>query len=260
MNTNSATSLATMPLRRILAAYATETKFECLRIWRSPKFSIPTLFLPVAFYLLLGVAMAGARAQGHGPSDAFIFVSFVIYGTLAPGLLGIASSLSSDRAQRIVEFKRALPAPFACFVVSKVSSAVVLSIAVTTLIVVLAATVGGVSLSIGQFAVVGALAVVGSLPVSAVGICVATWSSPSGASAIGGSLLVAMAILAGLFYPLPGALNALRPIWPTYHVQQLSLAAIGEPIGGNPHVSIFALIGFAVVFGTLAARRIARSG
>ena len=95
-----------MPLRRIVAAYLAETKFECLRIARSPAFVIPILLLPVGFYLLLGIAMAEARMARQGPSDEFIFVSFLVYGMLAPGLLGVSSLLASDRAQRILEYRQ----------------------------------------------------------------------------------------------------------------------------------------------------------
>jgi hypothetical protein len=102
---------------RIVSAYLAEAKFECLRVLRSPEFTIPMLLLPLGFYLLLGIAMAGMRAQRQGPGDVFIFVSFLVYGIVAPGLLGVSSLLASDRVQGIVEYKRALPAPFGSLVI-----------------------------------------------------------------------------------------------------------------------------------------------
>jgi ABC-2 type transport system permease protein len=248
----------TMPPRRIVSAYLEETKFECLRVLRSPGFTIPILLLPLGFYLLMGVAMAEMRAQRHGPGDAYIFVSFLVYGVLAPGLLGVSSLLASDRVQRIVEYKRALPAPFGSVVIAKLLMAVSLSIMVIVLIVVIAATLGRVPLTVGQFAATAAIALAGVLPISAIGLYLATRASPSGVSPIAGALLVGMAILAGLFYPLPGALSTLRPIWPTYHLQQVSLAAVGSPTGGSVVINVLALIGFTLVFGLLAAKRLTR--
>jgi ABC-2 type transport system permease protein len=247
-----------MPPRRIVFAYLEETKFECLRVLRSPGFTIPILLLPLGFYLLMGVAMAEMRAQRHGPGDAYIFVSFLVYGVLAPGLLGVSSLLASDRVQRIVEYKRALPAPFGSVVIAKLLMAVSLSITVIVLIVVIAATLGRVPLTVGQFAATAAIALAGVLPISAIGLYLATRASPSGVSPIAGALLVGMAILAGLFYPLPGALSTLRPIWPTYHLQQVSLAAVGSPTGGSVVINVLALIGFTLVFGLLAAKRLTR--
>jgi ABC-2 type transport system permease protein len=245
-----------MPLGRTLRAYLTETTFECRRVLRSPAFVIPILALPVGFYLLLGIAMAGARAARQGPSDAYIFVSFLVYGMLAPGLLGVSSLLASDRMQRILEYKRALPAPFGSVVVAKLLMAVALSLGVVVLITVLGATLGRVPLTTGQFIATGAIALAGVAPISAIGLWLATRVAPSGVSPTAGGLLVAMAMLAGLFYPLPGVLAALRPLWPTYHIQQLSLAALGIVPTDAYWSSTFALLGFTVVFGVLAARRL----
>jgi ABC-2 type transport system permease protein len=243
---------------RIVSAYFAEAKFECLRVLRSPGFTIPMLLLPLGFYLLLGIAMAGMRAQRQGPGDVFIFVSFLVYGIVAPGLLGVSSLLANDRAHGIVEYKRALPAPFGSLVVAKLLMAIALSVAVIVLIIVLATTLGRVPLGLGQFAAAGAIALAGVLPISAIGLYLATRAAPSGVSPIAGALLVGMAILGGLFYPLPGALSTLRLLWPTYHLQQLSLGALGLTTDNNLVTNVIALIGFTAIFGILAARSLVR--
>jgi ABC-2 type transport system permease protein len=258
MTSENTNAQAMMPPWRIVAAYLAEAKFECLRVLRSPGFTIPMLLLPLGFYLLLGIAMAGMRAQRQGPGDVFIFVSFLVYGIVAPGLLGVSSLLASDRVQGIVEYKRALPAPFGSLVIAKLLMAIALSITVIVLIIVLATTLGRVPLSAGQFAATGAIVLAGVLPVSAIGLYLATRAAPSGVSPIAGALLVGMAILGGLFYPLPGALSTLRVLWPTYHLQQLSLAALGLATDDNLVINAIALIGYAAIFGFLAARRLAR--
>jgi ABC-2 type transport system permease protein len=188
----------------------------------------------------------------------FIFVSFLVYGIVAPGLLGVSSLLASDRVQGIVEYKRALPAPFGSLVIAKLLMAMALSSAVIVMIIVLATTLGRVPLGAGQFAAAGAIVLAGVLPVSAIGLYLATRAAPSGVSPIAGALLVGMAILGGLFYPLPGALSTLRPLWPTYHLQQLSLAALGLSTNRNLTINVLALIGFTVAFGFLAAKRLVR--
>lgn len=240
----------------ILHAYLAETKFECLRVLRTPGFSIPILVLPVAFYLLLGVAMA----RGAGVGSVFFFVGFAVYGVLGPGLIGIGSLLSADRSQGILEFKRALPMPYASYVISKLLMAIILSTVVTIVIGLLAAFVGGVALNAGQFTLIAVVVVLGVAPVSAIGLVIASYAPPSGASAIAGTLLVAMAILAGLFYPLPPTFETLRAIWPTYHLQQLGLAAAAEASRGSVLGHVAVLIGFTAAFGFIAARRLARPG
>jgi ABC-2 type transport system permease protein len=249
-----------MSASMIARAYLRETWFECLRVLRTPGFSIPILVLPVGFYLLLGVVMAKGRADaaGGGPGNLYWFTSFAVYGVLAPGLIGISSLLASDRSQGILEYKRAVPMPYAAYVVSKLFMAIILSMVVTALIGVLAAAVGGVSLSLGEFLGVAGIVVLGVAPVSALGLSIASYASASGSSAIAGTLLVLMAILAGLFYPLPSTLDALRAIWPTYHLQQLALASVDEPSVGSTVEHVSVLLGMTAVFAVLAARRLAR--
>ena len=49
-----------MPPGRVLRAYLTEAKYECLRMLRAPSFGVIFLSLPVLLYLLFGVVLFGA--------------------------------------------------------------------------------------------------------------------------------------------------------------------------------------------------------
>jgi ABC-2 type transport system permease protein len=161
--------------------------------------------------------------------------------------------------QKIVEYKRALPAPYGSQVVAKLLMAIALSIAVIVLLIGLGATLGRVPLNAGQFGAIGTIVLAGVFPVSAIGSYLATRAAPSGVSPIAGALLVGMAILGGLFYPLPGVLSTLRPLWPTYHLQQLCLAALGQATAYSPATHVVALIAITGLFGLLAASRLARA-
>lgn len=43
-------------------AYLQEARFEFLRLWRSPSFSLPVLLFPPLFYLLFGEIFGGNRS------------------------------------------------------------------------------------------------------------------------------------------------------------------------------------------------------
>jgi len=58
---------------------------------------------------------------------------------------------------------------------------------------------------------------------------------------------------------LPAFLQRVAPLWPSYHLDRLALAAVGmnnEPL--LPHLLLLAV--FAVVFALLATRRLRRYG
>ena len=64
-----------MPWQRTVALYLNEARFECLRVLRNPEFAVPVIALPIALYLLMGVAMADMRNQpgAHAISDVGVF-------------------------------------------------------------------------------------------------------------------------------------------------------------------------------------------
>jgi ABC-2 type transport system permease protein len=58
---------------------------------------------------------------------------------------------------------------------------------------------------------------------------------------------------------LPKVLQQIAPLWPSYHLDRIALAAVGlAQDAWWPHVLVLA--GFAAVFFLLAARRLRRNG
>jgi ABC-2 type transport system permease protein len=71
-----------------------------------------------------------------------------------------------------------------------------------------------------------------------------------------------MAFLSGLWLPLsmlPGPLQQIAPIWPSYHLNQLMQAAVGLN-QGPLLLHVLVLAGFAAGFLLLATRRLRRHG
>lgn len=107
-----------------------------------------------------------------------------------------------------------------------------------------------------------AVGVFGVLPFCALGMFVGTLIKGQGAPGMLQLVYLPMAFLSGLWLPvtmLPHALQTLAPVWPSYHLNQLALSAVGLRDGAlAPHVLVLA--GFALVFFLLAARRLRRNG
>jgi ABC-2 type transport system permease protein len=66
--------------------------------------------------------------------------------------------------------------------------------------------------------------------------------------------------LSGLFYPLPGFLRAMAPVWPSYHLQQLVFHLVGLPSQGPAWSHVAALSGLTVLITMVSVRRLARVG
>jgi ABC-2 type transport system permease protein len=104
--------------------------------------------------------------------------------------------------------------------------------------------------------------VLGVLPFCALGMLVGTFIKGQGAPGMLNMIYLPMSFLSGLWMPLnmlPKILQQIAPIWPSYHLHQLGLAASGLQHGGvMQHFAVLA--GFAVLFFTIAVRRLRRYG
>jgi ABC-2 type transport system permease protein len=249
-----------MSIWRTVAIYVNEARFECLRILRSPAFVVAVIVMPLAFYLLLGVALRGLRHQGgpHALGDAPIFVSFAIYGVLAPGLVVIAMQLATERSLGVLACKRAFPMPPASYIAAKILTAHIFAVIIMTLLTVLAVTLGGVEVERSRLIVLAGIMALGVAPGCAIGLFIAAAFPPGVANALASTVFITMVMLAGLFYPLPPSLEAMRAIWPAFHLQQLGLSALGLPSHGDPWVHVLILIAATTLFSALAAWRFAR--
>jgi ABC-2 type transport system permease protein len=247
-----------MTLGRLVRAYLSDAKYESLRLLRTPAFSIPILAMPILFYTFFGVLLAGARA--HGPMANLMFVGWTVYGVMGPGLFGFGILVAVERNQGLLTFKRALPMPAGSYLSSKLMMAYIFAVVVMAMLVTAGVTLGHVTLSPRQLVTIAAVMSTGVIPACAVGLFIGTWAPASSAAAFANIVYLGMAFLSGLFFPLPPALQAFRPIWPTYHLMQLAMASAGLPSHGSAWGHVGVLVAVSVGLTALAARKLARMG
>jgi ABC-2 type transport system permease protein len=100
------------------------------------------------------------------------------------------------------------------------------------------------------------------LPFCALGMFVGTLIKGQGAPGLLNLVYLPMSFLSGLWFPLPmlpKVLQQIAPIWPSYHLDRLALAAVGmnqDALAGH----LLVLLGFTAAFLLLAARRLRRVG
>jgi ABC-2 type transport system permease protein len=245
-----------MSTYRLVAAYVSETKFESLRLLRSPAFSIPILVMPIFMYLFFGILVAGAR----GPAiDAnWMFVGWTVYAIMGPGLFGFGVLVAVERNQGLLTLKRALPMPPAAYLVAKIAMALLFAAGVLTTLVAVGVSMGHVSLRPVQLVVVAAVMSLAVVPACAIGLFIGAWAPASSAPAIANIAYISMAFFGGLFFQLPAGLRALQPLWPTYHLAQLALASAGLPSEGAVWTHALTLACVTVGLTALATWRLAR--
>jgi ABC-2 type transport system permease protein len=248
-----------MPRTRVLRAYWQEAKYETLRMLRTPAFGLPFLTMPILLYLLFGRVIYGGPLSQDPKAAAFVFTAFTVLGVMGPGMFGFGIVVATEREHGLLQLKRALPMPPAANLLARMFMAVLFAVVIVgTMLGVL--PIAHLRLSPGQAAAVAVINVLGTLPFCAIGLFIGTRTTSRSAPAFVNILYQLMMHISGLLYPMPGFLRAIAPVWPTWHLQQLTLSATGAPAQGSTLVHIAVLAGVTLVLTTLAVRRLARVG
>ena len=148
---NSIARPSEMSSARLLRAYATEVKYECLRALRAPAFSIPFLSLPIALYILFGVLLAGSMSHRDVTVAKIMFVNWSVFGVMGPGLFGFGMFVAAEREQGLMTLKRALPMPAGASLLSKMIMAMLFSAIVVITLVAAAVALGHPGLTFAQY-------------------------------------------------------------------------------------------------------------
>jgi ABC-2 type transport system permease protein len=255
---NSFSTPARMSRDRLLGAYLAEMRSECLRYMRAPAFILPMTLFSTVFYLMFGVLI------NHGDAAAarYLLASYSAFGIIGPGLFGFGVSLAIERDGGLLTLKRALPMPPGAYLLGKMVMAMIAATFVTVLLLFIGIFLAHVALTFGQVVALLLTGMFGVLPFCALGMFVGTLIKGQGAPGLLNLVYLPMAFMSGLWLPLamlPKFLQQIAPVWPSYHLNQLTLAAVGTGHGSLwPHALM--LLGYAIVFLWLAARRLRRYG
>lgn len=251
--------VSAMNRRRVMGAYLQEARAEILRYLRNPGFLVPTLFLPLAFYLMFGILLGHA----NGPdAPRYLLAAYGTFGVMAPGLFGFGVALSMERDNGLLTLKRALPMPPGAYLLGKMAMAMLAAAVVSCALLAMATFLAHVPLTATQKLALFATDLFGTLPFCAMGLMLGMLIKGTGAPGMVNLIYLPMAFLSGLWFPLslmPKAVQQLAPVWPAYHLNQLALAAVGLGQGAAwPHA--VALAALMVAFLAVASRRLRRHG
>ncbi|MFN3711235.1 MAG: ABC transporter permease [Alishewanella aestuarii] len=197
---------------------------EFLKLMRSPGFSLPTLLLPVGFYLIFGVAI-----QTSGSSPAYLLATYIVFSAMAPGLFGVGVTLAAERASGWTEMLAVSPAQPMLLLVARLTIALLYALIGAVFILLLAVTIAQVNLTLAQAVLLLLLSIMAALPFACIGLCIGQLVSKGAASAWSNLLFLPVAVLSGLWFPLqvlPELMQQLALVLPAYHMAQLGLAVL----------------------------------
>jgi ABC-2 type transport system permease protein len=236
-----------------MRTYLLEIKYEFLKAWRMPSYSLPTLLFPLFFYLFFGV-MFGTKTTGAVNMGTYLVATYGTFGVMGAALFGFGISVAIERGQGWLEVKRTTPMPMAAYFVAKLGMAMIFSAIIVVMLFLLGATVGQATISVTQMLAMFGVLVLGSITFCMLGLAIGFLAGPNSATPIVNLIYLPMGFLAGLWIPivfLPKTLQNVAQWLPAYHFGQLALSVIGAS-QGSTLVHLGAMIGATVLFGAVA--------
>jgi ABC-2 type transport system permease protein len=263
MNTIVSTRQLRMPsTRRVLRAYAEETRCEALRMLRNPGLALPVLIMPVALYALIALLVAGKATAEDPLVGVFLFAAFAVMAISMPALFGIGTSLAMEREMGLLLLKRAQPAPAGSWLVAKIACGLGFGALAYLPILVVALLAGRLELDTLRIVGLSVVLVACAIPFCAMGLMIGTLFKGSAAPGYANLIYLPGCYLSGMFFPLPESLHWQVPVWPQFHVIQLAMhaAGVGKSQFESLPVALAYAIGFTLLFSAVAIWRLARKG
>jgi ABC-2 type transport system permease protein len=230
-------------------------RFEVGRLIRSWKFLAITVGFPVIFYLLfLGDQPAGKVVDGTVPWRVYLMVAMCSFGALVAALNAGGTRLSMERASGWARQLRITPIPAWSYVCTKVVASMLVVLPVIVLVEVTGAGFGDVRLAATTWIGLTVLLWATSLPFAVLGVFIGFLVTTEAAFPVVTGLMFVIGYFGGLFSPvdrMPGSLQFIAHLMPSYHHDALALAALDGHTLALSHWLILA--GYVAVLGLAIA-------
>jgi ABC-2 type transport system permease protein len=204
----------------------TYARSELVRTFRNHRFFIFSLGFPLALYLLIAGPNRHQEILGI-PLPLYFMTGMMAFGTM----IAVVSSGGRIAAERQIGWNRQLritPLPPRAYLSAKVLSGYAMA-ASSIAVIALAGTVVGVRLSVGEWATLVVLILIGLIPFAGMGIAIGHLVSVDSLGPLMGGLTSILALLGGAWGPIAtdGALHTVSEAMPSYWLVQAGKTAIG---------------------------------
>ncbi|AXC11434.1 ABC transporter permease protein [Acidisarcina polymorpha] len=235
---------------KVVGIYWKEAKYEFLKYWRMPVYSLSVILFPAMFYTLFGLILNRDLSGGHKEAATYLLATMGCYGVIGVALFGFGVGVAMERGQGWLQVKRASPMPVAAYFTGRVAMCLIFSLIVFLMLFTLGSLFGGVHLTGLQVMALMATLVLGSIPFCSFGLAIGYFARPNSAPSIVNMLYLPLSFFSGLWMPIgvfPTVLQKVAVALPPYHLGQLALHMVGFPGRGDVHTHINVLIGFALI-------------
>ncbi|MFD9894147.1 ABC transporter permease [Amycolatopsis sp. NPDC059027] len=229
---------------------------EVRRVFRSPRFLLFVLFLPVVMFLLQANVFT-KDAPNHAALVAVVMVNMMTYGTFAAATTS-GTRLAVERASGWQRQLRLTPLSGAGYLGGKALSGMLVGLPALIIVPVIGVLFQGVHLDASGWLRIVLGIWLGTIPLVLLGLLIGQFGTPDSMQPVNMLLMLAMGFLGGLWIPIegmPGWMHDLAQITPTYWIVQLVRPAVTNTMLVGFPTALGVLAAWTVVLGALVIRR-----
>ncbi|WP_426571991.1 ABC transporter permease [Aquihabitans sp. McL0605] len=205
------------------------TRSELQRTFRNFRFFVFSLGFPLVLYFLIAGPNRHQEVSGI-PLPLYFMTGMMAFGTM----IAVVSSGGRIAAERQIGWNRQLritPLRARAYLSAKVLTGYAMA-ATSILLISLAGTLIGVRLSVGEWATLVVLVLIGLIPFAAMGIAIGHLVSVDSLGPLMGGLTSILALLGGAWGPIAtsGALHTVSEAMPSYWLVEAGKTAVGGDV------------------------------
>ena len=232
----------------------TYLSLEIKRIVRSPQFTIFTIGMPTAMYLLFGSIFGDALLDNGLHSSTQTMITMAAYGA-SGGALFTGTRVAQERTDGWQRQIRLTPMRSPGYLAVKVASA--MAVALPVLVVIfLVGFLRGEQLGLADWGRLLVFLWAATLPFAVLGLAIGLFGKGDTVGAVTGALMMPLGMLGGLWIPLeflPGWMTTLAHFVPTYWLRRVGIDPLTHASG--TWVAVLVLAGWLVVPALVVVRR-----
>jgi ABC-2 type transport system permease protein len=197
-------------------------RYDLVGFWRNPQSRFFTLALPIVF-LVIFVSVFGNDTLKNGVKASTYYVPGIsALAVIASSFLNLVIAITAQRESGVLKRRRATPVPAWVLIAGRTLTAVVISLAVMTVLLLIGRFAYGVKLPTHTIPGVAITAIIGSIAFCCLGYALSTTiSSEDAAQPMVQAITLPLYFISGVFIPnlnLPSWLRDVAKFFPVQHL------------------------------------------
>lgn len=231
-----------------------ETVLQTRIFFRSVVAAFFTLVLPLMFLVLINLFVSGETGSGL-PASRYVTPALAVFGMVTATFTNLAINTSMARDQGILKRVAGTPLPMSIHLGGRIVSATLVGLISVALMLLVGWLFFGVAIVWSVIPVFSLLLILGAATFSALGLAIAAITpSARAAPAIANFVILPLAFISGVFFPLENAPHWLQTVAHLLPLEPLATAAIdafnttdgGFPVGAIVSLLVWGLVGLVV--------------